>query len=79
MGKPKDSQHLRVKIVKELDTQEDDLSLDTVQKQFLCTSKEDTVEEIISYNETLDHLQNQEDQDQVEWHFKRMTSHEGTL
>ena len=45
-------------------------------KEFIVTSKDDTVEEIMSYNEILDHIQSQDDQDQIEWSFKFITSHE---
>ena len=40
--------------------------------------KDDTVEEIFSYNEILDHP-NQQDEDTVVWKFKRITAHEGPL
>ena len=31
----------------------------------------------MSYNEILDHIQSQDDQDQIECHFKCVSSHEG--
>ena len=34
-------------------------------------------EDIMNFNEILDHIQNQNDKDQIDLHFKRVTSHEG--
>ena len=41
--------------------------------------QDDTVEEIFSYNELLDHLNNSEEDDLVEWRFKTIAGHEGPL
>ena len=73
-----DGQRLRVRIVKAIDDYDDDCAKDSNQKKFVCTMKDDTIEEIFSYNEILDHL-NQQDEDTVVWKFKRIKSHEGPL
>ena len=49
-------QHLRARIVKAIDDYDDDCAKDSTQKKFVCTIKDDTIEEIFSYNEILDHL-----------------------
>ena len=74
-----DNQHLRLKIVKALDTHQDDLNDGPALKEFLVTYKDDTTEEIMRHNEILCYIQSQDDQDQIEWHFKRITSHGGPL
>ena len=43
MSAPKDIQCLRVKIVKDLDSHHDDLDYDPELKDFVVTSKDDTV------------------------------------
>ena len=48
-------------------------------QECVVTSKYDTVEDMMSYNEILDYIQSQDDQDQIEWCFKHITSHEGPL
>ena len=39
----------------------------------------DTIEEIFTYNESLDHVTNSEEDDLIEWTFKVITSYEGSL
>ena len=79
MSIPEDSQRLRAKIVKSSHSHQENLSSDAVLKEFVVRSKDDTVEEIMSCNEILDHIQNQDDQDQIEWCFKHTTSHKSYL
>ena len=40
---------------------------------------DDTIEEIFTYNELLDHINNSEEDDLIEWKFKAITAHEGPL
>ena len=68
-----------MKIVKTLGTHQEDLKEDPALKEFVATTKDDIVEEIMSFNEILDHIQNQNDQDPIECILKRITSHEGPL
>ena len=67
---PEDNRRLRLKIVKALDSHQDDLNDDPVSKEFIFTSKYDTVEDVMIYNRILDHVQSQDDQGQIEWRFK---------
>jgi hypothetical protein len=46
--------------------------------KFLCKYKQDTAEEVFSYNQLLDHITHDEDTDLV-WKFKRIVSHQGPL
>ena len=76
MSARKDSQRLRVKIVKVLDSHQDYLNSNAVLKEFVV---DDTVEEIMSCNEILDHMQNQDYQDQIKQRFNHVASHEVPL
>ena len=40
---------------------------------------DDAIQEVLDYNELLDHLNNSEEDDIVEWKFKAITAHEGPL
>ena len=62
---PEDNQRLHLKTVKALDTHQDGLNDGPVLKEFLVTSKDDTTEDVMRYNEILDHIQSQDDQDQI--------------
>ena len=42
-------------------------------------SKDENAENIMSYNYVLDETKNKDDQDQIEWCFKRIASHEFPL
>ena len=52
-----DGQRLRVKIVKAIETYEDELHKNSARREFICSTKEDQVEEILTYNEILDLLE----------------------
>ena len=48
-----DGQHLRVKIINDLDDYEEELNKNPTRREFLCATNENQVEEILSCNETL--------------------------
>ena len=72
---PGDNQCFSLKIVKALCSHKDDLNSDPALKQFIVTYEDDVIEEIMTCNEILVHIQSQDNQDQIEWRFKRITSH----
>ena len=74
-----DGQRLRARIVKALDDFEGDLARDSSRLKFVCSMNDDTIEEIFTYNELLDHINNSEEDDLIEWKFKAITAHEGPL
>ena len=74
-----DGQRLRARIVKALDDFEGDLARDSSRLKFVCSMNDDTIEEIFTYNELLDHINNSEEDDLIEWKFKEITAHEGPL
>ena len=76
---PEDNQRLGLKIVKTLDSHQCDLNDDPSLKELIVTSKDDSVEDIMSYNTILDHIQSQCYQGQIERRSKRFTYHECLL
>ena len=48
-----DGQRLRVKIVKAIEAHEDELDKNLHRRQFICSTKDEQVEEILTYNEIL--------------------------
>ena len=50
----------------------------SARREFICSTKEDQVEEILTYNEILELLE-QKDEDTVERRFKCIKAHEGPL
>ena len=48
-----DGQHLRVKIVKAIETYEDELHKNSACREFIYSTKDNKVKEILSYNEIL--------------------------
>ena len=61
-----DGQCLRVKIVKALEHREDGLNKNSARREFRCSTKEDQVEEILTYNEILELIEHQQDEDAIE-------------
>ena len=74
-----DRQRLRVKIVKAIKAYEDELDKNPDRRQFICSTKDDQVEEILTYNEILELIEDQQEEDAVEWRFKSIKGHEGPL
>ena len=58
---------------------EGELHRDSSRMRFICSTKDDAVEDVFDCNEILDHINKSEDDDLIEWKFKAITSHEGTL
>jgi hypothetical protein len=78
MDKEEDGQRHRARIVKAIEDHEQELENDPDRIKFLISVGDERKEEIISYNEMLDHIQRDEEGTTV-WKFKRITAHEGPL
>ena len=72
-------QHLRGRIVKAIDDFEGNLARDSSRLKLVFSIRDDTIEEIFTYNELLDHVNNSEEDDFIEWKFKEIGAHEGPL
>ena len=74
-----DGKRLRIKIVKAIEAYEDDLDKHLARREFICSAKDDQVEEILTHNEILQLIEDQQGEDTVEWKFRSMKGHEGPL
>ena len=55
------------------------LQRESARLKFIYSTKDDAVEDVLACNETLDHINNSEDDILVECKFKHIASHEGPL
>ena len=72
-------QCLRVRIVNTIDNHENDSSKDSSRLEFVCSVKDNAVEEIFSYNNILQHLGEEEEDQDIIWKFRHIATHEGLL
>jgi hypothetical protein len=72
-----DGQHFHAHIVHALEDHERDFENDPDRIHFLCLVNDDEFEEIMSYNDLLNSLE--EDGEGVVWKFHRITAHQGPL
>ena len=73
-----DGQRFHARIVKLIEDHEDKTLNASDRIKFLCAVGNDQAEEIITYNQMLEHISRNDD-DAVVWKFKRITSHQGPL
>ena len=78
MPPEEDGTRLRAKIIEAIETKERDLANDPVRIKFRCSVNDNEYEEIIAYNEILNHLE-QDQHDDGLWRFKSITGHQGPL
>ena len=74
-----DGQSLRARIVKVLDEHEGDLQRYYSRIKFVYSTKDETVQHVLTCNEILNHINKSEHDDLIEWKFKAITAHEGHL
>ena len=67
----------RARIIEVLDGQEKNVANNPVLKKFKCIVGEDVVEEILSYNEEMQHIEKDDDDGETFWKYKRISGHEG--
>ena len=73
-----DGTRKRLKIVEQLDNQERTINSTPAMIRFRAINDDNTVEEIIAYNQVIDRLENS-DGDANKWRFKAIIDHEGPL
>jgi hypothetical protein len=78
MDERKDGQHHRARIVQAIADHASDLAANPTRIKFVCSINDEQFEEILTYNEVLHHIEQNED-DAVVWKFRRITAHEGPL
>jgi hypothetical protein len=65
----------RARIIEVLDDQEKNVANNPVLKKFKCLVGEDEFEEIISYNEAVQHIEKDDDDGETFWNYKRISGH----
>ena len=60
-----DGQRLRARIVKAIDDYDEKLQRESTRLKFIFSTKDDTVEDVFTHNEILDHINNSEDNDLI--------------
>ena len=78
MNPQEDGQRHRARIVRAIQNSEDGLDKEPTRIKFLCSINDDQAEEILSYNEVLDHIK-KDQEDVTIWKFRCITAHEGPL
>ena len=68
----------RARIVELIEAHEDKTLHQSERIKFVCSMNDDDYEEILSYNEIMNHIEAAEDDD-VLWKFKKLIGHEGPL
>ena len=78
MPRQEDGQQFRAKIVEAISDHERGLSNEAVRVKFRCTVNDEEFEEIVAYNELLDHISKDETEEGL-WKFKSISAHQGPL
>ena len=78
MDQQEDGQRHRARIVKLIQDHEDDVATHPDRIKFMISVNDDKAEEVISYNQMLDHI-TRDEENTVIWKFRRITSHQGPL
>jgi hypothetical protein len=79
MEEDDDGLRYRARIIEVLDDHEKNVADNPVLKKFKCLIGEDEFEEIISYNEVMQHIEKVDDDGETFWQYKRISGHEGPL
>jgi hypothetical protein len=74
-----DGTRMRLRITQRIEEDEDDRRAHPTVLEFLSRNGEDTYEEVVSYNQILDHLEDDDDGEDGLWRFKSISAHEGPL
>ena len=78
MDSEPDGQRFRARIVEMVEDHDHQLENDPERIKFLCSFDQDTQEDLLTYNQVLDHL-NRDQENPVIWKYKKIVSHQGPL
>ena len=78
LDEQEDGQRFRARIVKLIEDHESSVEENPTRIKFVCSVNDDKAEEVITYNKLLEHITRDEESDIV-WKFRRITSHQGPL
>jgi hypothetical protein len=79
MNEQEDGQRFCDSIIHAIEDAEAGLSTNPTYVQFICSVNDDEFEEILSYNEVLNHIESHDNNDEILWKFHWIVTHEGTL
>jgi hypothetical protein len=79
MEEDEDGLHCHARIIEVLDNHEKNVANNPVLKKFKCLVGEDEFQEILSYNEVMQHIEKDNDDGETFWKCKRISGHEGPL
>jgi len=74
-----DGQRFRARIIEAVEDHNAKLHQWPKRFKFRCSINDDQYEEILSYNELLNYIKQQDDDGTKVWQFRRITAHEGPL
>ena len=78
LGEQKDGQNFRARIVEAINAHEDKVKENPELLRFKCSINNDAFEEIMAYNDIVNHIYQDQESDIV-WKFKEIIGHEGPL
>ena len=78
-GITKDNQPTQIRIVEAIKDHQNHVDGSSANIQFQCSMNNDAYEEILTYNQILEYMSNQDDDDGVLWKFKDNVGHQGPL
>ena len=78
MDPKEDGQRARARIVEALEDHEADLEQNPTRVKFKVSVNDDQFEEVLTYSEVLDYIQ-QDEENEIVWKFRKIISHEGPL
>lgn len=73
-----DGQRMRLRVIEILENEEAGRLQDPATIKFKAVNGQETYEEVVSYNQLLDHLDSDDGDDGV-WHFRKICGHQGPL
>ena len=79
MHQQEDGQRFRARIVKLIKDHESNTDENPTKIKFLLSVNDDKAEEIITYNQLVEYLSKQDEDNEVVWKFRRIISHQGPL
>jgi hypothetical protein len=69
----------RARIIEVLEDHKKNVADNLILKKFKCLVGEDEFEEILSYNEVMQHIEKDDEDGETFWKYKRISGHEGPL
>ena len=78
LDKQENGEKHRARIVKQVKDHNHNLDEQPERVKFICSINNDLYEEILSYNEVLNHIENDQNNG-ILWKYKRIVGHEGPL